>query len=303
MTAEERVEPLDDDKRKKKKKDSPFKRSLKDFYRKLKKNKSAMVGGYLIIFLILVALIGPYLTQYDIRQPDYSIKFEGPSAEHWFGADHHGRDVFSRVIHGLGITMKIGLLSTLFGGLAGILIGIISGYYGRKVDAVIMRFMDVLLAFPGILLALALISILGASEENVIIAVSIFAVPTFARIVRGSTLATKNLEYIDAMKALGASDIRIIFKHILPNILSPIIVQASLFIASAILSASGLSFIGMGVQPPSPELGAILSEGRDFMWDAGHITLYPGLVIMLLVLAFNVFGDGLRDALDPKMKK
>ncbi|MUV37960.1 Dipeptide transport system permease protein DppC [Lentibacillus sp. JNUCC-1] len=286
----------------KKKKDSPLKRSLKDFYRKLRKNKSALVGGYLIIFLILVAIFGPYLTTFDPDTTDYSVKLQGPSAEHWFGTDHHGRDMFTRIIHGLGITMKIGVISTFFGGLAGILIGIVSGYYGRKVDAIIMRLMDILLAFPGILLALALISILGASEGNVIIAVSIFAVPTFARIVRGSTLATRNLEYIDAMRALGASDIRIIFKHILPNILSPIIVQASLFIASAILSASGLSFLGMGVQPPNPELGALLSDGRDFIYNAGHIALYPGLVIMLLVLAFNVFGDGLRDALDPKMK-
>src|SRR5699024_4892502 len=182
-------------------------------------------------------------------------------------------------------------------------IGIISGYYGGKLDAVIMRIMDVLLAFPGILLALALVSILGANMQNVISAVAISAVPTFARIVRGSTLATNNLEYIDARKALGASDMRIIFKHIFPNVSSPIIIQASLYIATAVLSASGLSFLGMGVQPPSPELGALLSDGRDYMWEAFHVTLFPGLVIMLIVLAFNVLGDGLRDALDPKMKR
>lgn len=285
------------------KSDGPWKRTIKEFYQKLRKNKSAMVGGYLIILLIIIAIIGPLLTPTDPYATDYSVKLEGPSADHWFGTDHHGRDIFTRVIHGLGITMLIGFTATILGGLAGVIIGIISGYYGAKVDAVIMRLMDILLAFPGILLALALISILEPSRTNVIYAISIFAIPTFARIVRGSTLATKNLEYIDAMKALGASDLRIITKHILPNILSPIIVQASLFIASAVITASGLSFLGMGEQPPSPELGALLSDGRDFMWDAGHIALFPGLVIMLIVLAFNVFGDGIRDALDPKMNK
>ena len=276
--------------------------NFKEFYKRLSKNKAALIGGYLILFLIIVAIVGPYLTTYDPNETDYSVKFESPSAEHWFGTDHHGRDIFTRVIHGLGITMTIGILSTILGGIVGIILGIVSGYYGGKVDTVIMRLMDILLAFPGILLALALISILGPSRENVIFAIALFAVPNFARIVRGSTLSVKNLEYIDAMKALGASDLRIICLHIFPNILSPIIVQGSVFMASAVLSASGLSFLGLGEQPPSPELGALLSDGRDFIWEAGHIAFFPGLAIMLIVLAFNVFGDGLRDALDPKMK-
>lgn len=284
------------------KRQHPFVRTLKDFYRNFRKNKSAVVGAIFIIVLIILALIGPFIFPLDLKAIDYSIKLEGPSADHWFGTDSHGRDIFKRIIHGLGITMSIGFAATILGGVAGVIIGIVSGYYGGKIDAIIMRIMDVLLAFPGILLALALVSIFGASRENVVYAVAISAVPTFARIVRGSTLATKNLEYIDAMKALGASDFRIIFKHILPNISSPIIVQASLFIATAILSASGLSFLGMGVRPPSPELGAMLSDGRDYIWDAGHITLFPGLVIMLIVLAFNLLGDGLRDALDPRAK-
>ncbi|MCM3738927.1 ABC transporter permease [Oceanobacillus luteolus] len=283
-------------------KGSLFLNNLKDFYRRLSRNKAALIGGYLILFLILVAIFGPLFTVHDPNEPDYAVKLAGPSAEHWFGTDHHGRDIFTRVIHGIGITMTIGVLSTILGGVVGIILGIVSGYYGGKLDTVIMRLMDILLAFPGILLALALISILGASRQNVIIAIALFAVPTFARIVRGSTLSVRNLEYIDAMKALGASDFRIIFLHILPNILSPIIVQGSIFIASAVLSASGLSFLGLGEQPPSPELGALLSDGRDFIWDAGHIAFFPGLVIMLIVLAFNVFGDGLRDALDPKMR-
>lgn len=278
----------------------PFIRTLKNFYHNFKKNKSALVGAYLILFLIIISLIGPYIFPLNVTATNYGDKMQGPSLEYWFGTDAHGRDIFKRIIHGLWITMSIGFLSTLLGGIVGIIIGIISGYYGGIVDTIIMRIMDVLLAFPGILLALALVSVLGASRENVIYAIAISAVPTFARIVRGSTLATKNLEYIDAMKALGASDLRIIFLHILPNISSPIIVQGSLFIATAILSASGLSFLGMGVRPPSPELGAMLSDGRDYIWDAGHITLFPGLVIMLIVLSFNLLGDGLRDALDPK---
>lgn len=283
-------------------KGSLFFNNLKDFYKRLARNKTALIGGYLIIFLTIISIVGPWMTTVDPNAMDYSVKLNGPSAEHWFGTDHHGRDIFTRVIHGVGITMTIGILSTILGGIVGIVIGVISGYYGGKIDTIIMRLMDILLAFPGILLALALVSILGASRENVIYAIAIFAVPTFARIVRGSTLSVKNLEYIDAMRALGATDIRIIMLHILPNILSPIIVQASVFIASAVLTASGLSFLGLGEAPPSPELGALLSDGRDFMWEAGHIALFPGLVIMVIVLAFNVFGDGLRDALDPKMK-
>jgi len=281
-------------------KERPFIRNVKNFYRSFKKNKSALVGAYLIIFLILLSLIGPFIFPLNITATNYADKMLGPSSEYWFGTDAHGRDIFKRIIHGLWITMSIGFLSTLLGGIAGVVIGIVSGYYGGAIDAIIMRIMDVLLAFPGILLALALVSVFGASKENVIYAIAIAAVPSFARIVRGSTLATKNLEYIDAMRALGASDLRIIFLHILPNVSSPIIVQGSLFMATAILSASGLSFLGMGVRPPSPELGAMLSDGRDYIRYAGHITLFPGLVIMLIVLSFNLLGDGLRDALDPK---
>lgn len=280
----------------------PFIRSLKGYYKSFKRNKSAVVGAWLIIFLFIVILIGPKILPIDLKEINLARKLEAPSKDHWFGTDAHGRDIFKRVVHGLGITMSIGILSTLLGGIVGVIIGIYSGYYGGKIDAVIMRVMDVLLAFPGILLALALVSVFGASKQNLIYAIAISAVPSFARIVRGSTLAIKNLEYIDAMRALGASDFRIIFKHVLPSVSSPIIVQGSVFIAAAVLSASGLSFLGLGVKPPSPELGAMLSDGRDYIWDAGHITLFPGLIIMLIVLSFNLIGDGLRDALDPKSK-
>ncbi|KGA96139.1 diguanylate cyclase [Alkalihalobacillus alcalophilus ATCC 27647 = CGMCC 1.3604] len=281
---------------------NPRLESWKTFFKKLRKNKAAMFGGILILFFIIVAIIGPYITPYSPNQVNYSMKLAPPSADHWFGTDHHGRDIFSRIIHGMKITLSIGFVSVFASAIIGTIIGIISGYYGKRTDAIIMRIMDVLLAFPGILLALAIVSVLGPSIENVIIAVAIFSIPVFARIVRGSTLSVRKLEYIDAVKALGASDFRIIFKHILPNVTSPLIVQTTLSIATAILTASGLSFIGLGAQPPSPEWGAMLSDGRSYLYQAGHVALFPGMMIVIVVLAFNIFGDGLRDALDPKMK-
>ncbi|WP_100374351.1 nickel/cobalt ABC transporter permease [Bacillus sp. FJAT-45037] len=281
---------------------NPRVKSMKNFYKKLRKNKAAMVGGVLILFFVIVAIIGPLFAPYDPSAQNHINKLATPSSEHWFGTDHHGRDIFSRIIHGMGITLYIGLFSVVIGTVFGVFLGLISGYYGKRVDAIIMRCMDVLLAFPGILLALAIVSVLGGSLTNVIIAVGIFSIPVFARIVRGSVLSVRKLEYIDAVRALGASDSRIIFKHILPNILSPIIVQATLRMATAILTASGLSFLGMGAQPPTPEWGAMLSAGRNYMYDSPHVALFPGLAIVIVVLAFNIFGDGLRDALDPKMK-
>ncbi len=271
-------------------------------FRRLLKNKAAVVGGMLILLFILVAIIGPHLTVHDPLKVDYSTKLLSPSAEHWLGTDHNGRDIFTRLIHGMSITLNIGFLSVLVGLLIGVPLGIAAGYYGKILDSVVMRFIDILLAFPGILLAIALVSVLGGSIVNVILAVGIFSVPGFARIARGSTLSVSKLEYIDAVRALGAGDLRIIFVHILPNILSPIIVQATIRIAIAILIASGLSFLGLGAQPPTPEWGAMLSQGRSYMFDHPHVALYPGLAIMTIVLAFNIFGDGLRDALDPKIK-
>ncbi|WP_067841973.1 ABC transporter permease [Amphibacillus sediminis] len=275
---------------------------MKTFWKKFIRNKPAVIGGALILFFILTALIGPHLVPHSPNVQNLANKLNGPSAEHWFGTDQYGRDIFSRIINGMGITLYVGFFSVTIGLIVGVTLGIISGYYGGKLDAIIMRIMDVLLAFPGILLALAIVSVLGGSLQNVIISVGIFSIPVFARIVRGSTLAVRKLEYIDAVKALGANDFRIIFKHILPNVTSPIIVQATLSIATSILTASGLSFIGMGAQPPMPEWGAMLSDGRNYMYDAGHVAAIPGLAIVVVVLAFNIFGDGLRDALDPKMK-
>jgi peptide/nickel transport system permease protein len=285
------------------KKINPRIENYKMIWKRLKKNKAALVGGYLIIFFLLVAIFGPMLTQYGPNATDISNKLQGPSAAPWFGTDNFGRDIFTRIIHGMEITLYIGFLSVLIGGIVGIPLGIISGYYGGRIDNVIMRFMDILLAFPGILLALAIVSVLGGSLQNVIIAVGVFSVPAFARIVRGSTLTIRKLEYIDAVRALGATDFRIIFRHILPNIMSPIIVQATLRISTAVLTASGLSFLGLGAQPPTPEWGAMLSQGRTYMYEAWHVAFFPGMMIVVVVLAFNIFGDGIRDALDPKMKQ
>ena len=270
--------------------------------KRLKRNKAAMVGGFLIIFFILVAIIGPFLTVYDPTKVDFGTRLLPPSSEHWLGTDHNGRDIFTRLVHGTSITLYIGFLSVVVGLAIGVPLGVLSGYYGKILDSFIMRCIDVLLAFPGILLAIALVSVLGGSITNVIIAVGIFSVPGFARIVRGSTMAVRKLEYIDAIRALGASDLRIIILHILPNIVSPIIVQATIRIAIAILIASGLSFLGLGAQPPTPEWGAMLSQGRSYMFDHPHVALYPGLAIVFAVLAFNLFGDGLRDAFDPQSK-
>lgn len=285
------------------KRSSPRIEYYKSVWKRLRKNKAAVVGGALILLFIVVSIVGPWLTTQSPTTVNVLNKLQSPSAAHWFGTDNFGRDIFTRIIHGMALTLKVGFLSVAMGGSVGVVLGIVSGYYGGIIDTIIMRVMDVLLAFPGILLALAIVSVLGGSLQNVIIAVGLFSVPAFARIVRGSTLSVRKLEYIDAVKALGATDFRIIFKHILPNVMSPIIVQATLRIATAVLTASGLSFLGLGAQPPAPEWGAMLNDGRAYMSNAPHLILFPGIMIVLVVIAFNIFGDGLRDALDPKMNK
>ncbi|MGN7175994.1 nickel transporter permease [Cytobacillus sp. SAFR-174] len=266
------------------------------------KNKMSLVGGSIVLIYIILAVLAPLISPYDPYEIDLVNKLQPPSADHIMGTDDKGRDIFSRILYGSQLSLAVGFVSVFIGALFGIVLGIISGYYGGWVDTIIMRFIDVLLAFPGLLLALAIVSALGPSLINVMIAVGVFSIPTFARIVRGSTLSVKKMEYIDAIRVLGASDPKIIFVHILPNIMSPIIVQGTLRLATSILSVAGLSFLGMGAQPPTPEWGAMLSDGRDFLFTAPHIALFPGIAIALIVLGFNLFGDGLRDALDPRMK-
>ncbi|MBN8201569.1 ABC transporter permease subunit [Bacillus sp. NTK034] len=273
-----------------------------DLAKALIKNKMSLVGGSIVFIYIILAVLAPLISPYDPYEIDLVNKLQPPSADHIMGTDDKGRDIFSRILYGSQLSLAVGFVSVFIGALFGIVLGIISGYYGGWVDTIIMRFIDVLLAFPGLLLALAIVSALGPSLINVMIAVGVFSIPTFARIVRGSTLSVKKMEYIDAIRVLGASDLKIIFVHILPNIMSPIIVQGTLRLATSILSVAGLSFLGMGAQPPTPEWGAMLSDGRDFLFTAPHIALFPGIAIALIVLGFNLFGDGLRDALDPRMK-
>ena len=283
--------------------EAPKATSWGTFYKKLSKNKAALAGGAIVAIFILLALLAPAIAPYEPEKMHIKDKLQGPSADYWLGTDDKGRDILSRLLFGARISLTVGIVSTIIGAAIGITLGIVSGFYGGWVDSLIMRICDVLLAFPGILLALAIVSVQGASTINDIFAVAFFAIPTFARIVRGSTLSVKKLEYIDAIRAMGARDSRIILKHILPNITSPIIVQFTLYIASAIITAAALSFLGMGTQPPTPEWGTMLSDGRSYIRQAPHITLFPGIAILLVVVGFNLFGDGLRDALDPKTKK
>ncbi|EKN71660.1 binding-protein-dependent transport systems inner membrane component [Neobacillus bataviensis LMG 21833] len=275
---------------------------LFEFWRKFKKQRLAFISAIFVAILIILAIIGPYIVPYKIDQPDYTQVLQGPSLKHLAGTDSFGRDIFSRIIAGTRISLFVGLFSVFIGAAIGTLLGLISGYYGKWIDGLIMRFCDILFAFPGILLAIGIIAILGPGLENVVIAVAIFGVPTFARIVRSSTLTAMSTLYVEATRSIGAKPRRIIWKHIFPSTISSIIVYFTMKIGTAILTAASLSFLGLGAQPPSPEWGAMLSTGRDYIDTAPHMILFPGLIIFLTVLAFNLLGDGLRDTLDPKIK-
>lgn len=273
-----------------------------EFWRKFKKQKMAMIAASFVLLLVVVALVGPFITPYSATEPDYDNILSPPSFEHLAGTDAFGRDIFSRIVEGTSISLLVGLSSVFVGAVIGTVLGLVSGYYGGRLDGIIMRICDVLFAFPGILLAIGIIAILGPGLENVIIAVAIFGIPTFARIVRSSTLSIKETVYVESARSIGAPARRVIWKHIFPGTISSIIVYFTMRIGTSILTAASLSFLGLGAQPPSPEWGAMLSSGRDFLNSAPHVTFFPGLAIFLTVLAFNLLGDGLRDALDPKMK-
>lgn len=274
---------------------------LYEFWKKFRKQKMAMLAGCLLILLFVVALLGPAITPYPMDAPDYNHLLALPSLSHWAGTDEFGRDIFSRILAGTRISLAVGISSVLFSAILGTILGLISGFYGKWVDTVIMRIADVLLAFPGILLAIGIIAILGPGLKNVVIAVATFGVPIFARIVRGSTLALKNSVYVEAASSMGAKNRRMIWKHIFPGTFPTIIVYFTMRIGTAIITASSLSFLGLGAQPPTPEWGAMLSSGRNYLNTAPHVALFPGLAIFFTVMAFNLFGDGLRDALDPKI--
>ncbi|NRF93343.1 ABC transporter permease [Paenibacillus frigoriresistens] len=269
---------------------------------RFKQNKRALVGLWMTVIFVIVALLARWIAPYDPIVQNMQVMLETPSWSHPFGTDEFGRDILSRIIYGAQISLMIGIVGVLISVIIGVTLGTLSGYFGGKADMLIMRIMDIFMAFPSFLLALAIVSVLGPGMSNVMIAIGIFSVPTFARISRSAVISVKNKEFIEAAKAMGGTHAFIIVKHVIPNSIAPIIVLSSLRIATAILTASGLSFLGMGAQPPTPEWGAMLSTGREYLRTAPHVSTIPGLAIMFMVLSFNMLGDGLRDALDPKMK-
>jgi len=269
---------------------------------RLLRNPVAMAGGAVAILLVLVAIGAPYIAPYDPIQQDLASSLARPSMSHLAGTDIQGRDIFSRIIYGTRISLRIGFLGMLLGCVGGVILGLASGYYGGWADTIIMRLMDVQLAFPGLLVAICIIAIIGPGLENVIVAVGIFSVPLFARVTRGQVLSLKEQDFILAARMMGAQDGRIMLNHLLPNAVAPLLVLCTLRIATAILTAASLSFLGLGAQPPIPEWGAMLSDGRAYLAIAPHVATTPGLAILITVLSFNLLGDGLRDALDPRLR-
>ena len=262
-----------------------------------------MAGLILLASLLVLALAAPLLTSYNPERQSLSEALRPLSPAHLLGTDHLGRDMLARLLYGGRLSLLIGFLAVGLGVVIGVPLGAISGFQGGLTDLVIQRFADILLSFPGFLLALSLVAILGVGLQNVIISVGISAVPSFIRLVRGSVLSIREQVYVQAAHAIGQQQSVIIFRHVLPNAMAPVIVQATLSLGFAILVAAGLGFLGLGVQPPTPEWGTMLGEGRQYIFRAPGLTTYPGLVIFLAVLGFNLFGDGLRDALDPRMSR
>lgn len=274
----------------------------REAYWQLRKNKLAIIGSIIIITFILVAIFAPFLTSYSPSAISAADRLQGPSGAHWFGTDDLGRDIFTRIVFGARISLMVGFFAVTGALVFGTILGIIAGFYGKWVDMLISRIFDIMLAFPSILLAIAIVAILGPSLQNALIAIAIINIPIFGRLVRSKVISIRQEEYIMAAKAQGMKNGRILIHHVLPNSLAPIIVQATLGFGTAILEAAALGFLGLGAQPPTPEWGRMLSESRQFIQSAPWVVLFPGLSIMLVVLGFNMIGDGLRDALDPKMK-
>ncbi|MCT8173778.1 glutathione ABC transporter permease GsiD [Variovorax sp. CY25R-8] len=273
-------------------------------WRRFKKQPVGIVAALFVLLLVFVAVFAPWIVPFDPENYfDYDMLNSGPSATHWFGVDPLGRDIFSRILAGARISLMAGFVSVLLGGIVGTAFGLLAGYYEGWWDRIVMRISDVLFAFPGILLALGVVAILGSSMTNVVVAVSVFSVPAFARLVRGNTLVLKQQTYIEAERSIGASDWTIVVRHILPGTISSIVVYFSMRVGTSIITAASLSFLGMGAQPPTPEWGAMLSEARADMVTSPHVALFPSLAIFFTVLAFNLLGDALRDALDPKINR
>lgn len=273
-----------------------------DTWRRLCRNKLAMIGLVILIILVLCAVFADFIAPYGYGAQNLKAMLQPPSSAHLFGTDEFGRDIFSRVIYGSRISLKIGFIAVGISLVIGGILGAAAGYYGGHIDNGIMRVMDVIMSIPSILLAISIVAALGPGLTNLMIATGISYVPSYARIVRASILSIKDQEFVEAARAIGTTDASIILRHILPNCMAPIIVQATVGVALAILTAAGLSFIGLGIAPPTPEWGSMLSTGRNYIRDHWNITMFPGLAIALTIFALNVLGDGLRDALDPKLR-
>ena len=274
----------------------------RQFYQELLRQKSALIGASILIFFIITALFAPLIATHDPRNADVTARLKGWSQEHYFGTDKVGRDIFSRIVYGSRISIKVGLVAMTFSISIGALLGVIAGYYGGWLDNTIMRVMDMMLAMPSILLAMVIVTILGQSLTNAIIAVSIVYIPQYARILRASVLTIREQDYVTAAHAIGVGDFRILTGAILPNCLAPLIVQATLGMGAAILDAAGLSFLGLGAEIGEPEWGAMLNENRALIRRAPWTVMTPGIAIFLIVLGFNLLGDALRDVLDPQVK-
>ena len=280
------------------------KKSMKEEkIRAFMKNKLAVAGAVLLLTMIVLAALSPIIAPYGFDEQNYEIARQTPSLQHLAGTDELGRDIFSRILYGGRVSLTIGIISVGIGLIFGGSLGVIAAYYGGVTETVIMRVIDVLMAIPSIILSISICAALGSGIVNTMIAVGISSIPTYARVFRSSVISEKSKEYIEAARAVGAGNARIILKHILPNSIAPVIVQASLGVAQAITTAASLSFNGLGIQPPNPEWGALLSSGRQYIRDFPHMVVYPGIAIMLTVLALNLSGDGLRDALDPRLKR
>lgn len=276
---------------------------LADSLRRLLRDPAAIAGLALVLLMAALAAGAPLVARYDPLAQELVQRLKPPSANHWFGTDNLGRDVFARVIYGGRISLRVGLISVVAGVAVGALLGLIAGYAGRVADSLISRTMEIVLAFPSTLLAIAIVAARGPGLENTMMAIGVISVPVYARLMRSSVLALKERDFVLAARCTGASGARILFRHILPNGLSPLIVQGTLGIATAIIEAAALGFLGLGAQPPAPEWGAMLTDARNFLLNAPWAMIFPGVAIMLTVLGFNLLGDGLRDALDPQMRK
>ena len=267
------------------------------------RNSLAKTGLVVIAIYLIVSFLGPFFVPFDPLEPDLPNTLKAPSLEHFFGTDEFGRDIFSRIVMGARISLFVGVATVVISFILGTLLGAAAGYCGGKTDSIIMRIIDIKLSFPDILLAIVVVTILGPGLQNVVIAVGVQSTPMFARMIRSTVLSVKESDYVLAARGLGASHMRILFKHVLPNCMAPMIVLGTLRIGTAIITASGLSFLGLGAQPPTPEWGAMLASGRNYLRAASWVSTIPGLAIMTVVFGFNVLGDGLRDAMDPRMKK